>query len=73
MKNQIQRKRKQMEETIIEIEIRYEKMKILTDTNGWELGRESAEKTRNLKETLKNNEIEKDRIEITGLRCVECV
>jgi hypothetical protein len=52
MKNQNQKKRKQIKETIIEIEIRYEKMKILTDTNGWELGRESAEKTRNLKETL---------------------
>jgi hypothetical protein len=34
------------------------------------VGRESAEKTRNLKETLENNnEIEKDRIEITGLGC----
>jgi hypothetical protein len=36
MKKQNQKKRKQIEETIIEIEIRYEKMKILTDTNGWE-------------------------------------
>jgi nitrogen fixation protein len=52
MKNQNQKKRKQIEETIIEIEIRKEKMKNLTVTNGWELGRESAEKTRNLIETL---------------------